>query len=77
MSAVKGRVAGFFKHIAWLLEQKRHLDFCYQAQDVAMTVGVIADVSNNEGVKFKVVEWFIGMSFKYNKTVNANFHLRI
>ena len=63
MPAVKNRVAGFVKHVAWLLKQERRLDSCYWAQDVAMAVGVIAEVSNNEGVNFEADESFIGTSF--------------
>ena len=65
MSTVKDR-AGFIKHVAWLLEREEHLNLCYWAQDVAMTIGVIADVSNNEGMTLDVDELFITTSFKYN-----------
>ena len=77
MSVIKDK-AVFVKHLAWLLEQERHIDSCYWAKDVSMVVDVIVDVSNNEDVTFDVDKLsFLTPPLNMTVTVNANFHLRI
>ena len=55
--------AGLVKHVAWLLQREEHLNPCYLAQDVALAIGVIADVSNNATVKIEVNALLISTSF--------------
>ena len=38
------------KHLVLLLGQERHIGLRYWTQHFAVAVGVIVDVSNNEGV---------------------------